>query len=57
MSKTFENYSIFRVFVRWRGQRKWSEIVDVDDYSLRRALEKCEIDAYKVELKALEDWR
>jgi hypothetical protein len=57
MSKDQENQSIFRVFVRWRGQRKWSEVSDVDDYSLRRALEKCEIDSYKVELKALEDWR
>ncbi len=57
MSKDQENRSIFRVFVRWRGQRKWSEVPDADDYSLRRALEKCEIDSYKVELKALEDWR
>ena len=55
MSKDQENQSIFRVFVRWRGERKWSEVPDVDDYSLRIALVKCEIDAYKVEFKALED--
>lgn len=47
--------SIFRVFVKWPGEKKWSEIDDPGDYSLRIALRKCEITSYRIEMRSLEE--
>lgn len=55
MNENHEEMSIFRVFVKWPGQKKWSEIEDPGDYSLRIALRKCEIDAYRIEMRSMEE--
>lgn len=36
------------VEVKRPGEKKWLTIEDPGDYALRRALEKCEIDGYRV---------
>lgn len=36
------------VEVKWPGKKEWSEIEDPGEYALRRALEKCEIEGYRV---------
>lgn len=36
------------VEVKWPGEKKWSTVEDPGEYELRRALEKCEIDGYRV---------
>lgn len=48
MSSYFEEKWKCVVEVRWPGKKKWSQIEDPGDYSLRAALEKCEIDGYRV---------
>lgn len=48
MSSTLENNYYPIVEVLFRGDKEWTVIEDPGEYSLRRALEKCQIDGYRV---------
>lgn len=48
MNSSNENKWVCLAEVIKPGEKKWLQIEDLGDYSLRRALEKCEIDGYRV---------
>lgn len=48
MNSSQEKMHICIVEVVWPGEKKWTKIEDPGDYALRQALEKCEIDGYRV---------